>query len=645
VISGKRFQSRRVLACLPLLFAAAVQAQSADIARTEISRAQLERESWQLQVRAERIAPAPGTAVYLSADASDRRLVSLRFRLDGEVLFDRSFSAAEGRALRGAALRLPPVSLGPGRHAYRIEYASVPLDSAATAKPEAEYLEDRLDIAESSALELRYERGLLRRPLMELAAVASDRRLRERYVRYLESLGDRHGAGLERSAPGVDAAAPAGRDEDRLQQARVAFRRGAYAPASDLLQPLLTPRPVSAEQIEAVDLYIRSLMWQQRFHEVATWYKGHDEPLIPSTYVQMNLATALARIRREEPALHILLDIGQAPAADAEGRALRDQANMALGRQLLHREQGFAASSAFRRIHLDSPLENRALLAMGWVALAPGGMRQHSGNTEKRDPAARDIGSLVDRLPLPAAPLTKNLSDPEITGLRKAMARWQELQRRDADDTAVWECWIVMPYVLYHAGAREPSIEMYRSALKRFEERERKLMAEGERLESMAQEIIGSAAPRALASGDLAILPESMDQLPVWVRDWLASHQAQLALANFADSRQHLERLRDASARVAGTAAGGESPESAELLARTESLLQSWNAVHDADRRDVSAAMRQQMKVRRQRLREYSRAAHLGLARALDPSLFKPRPSPIPLNFWYRLKTEMGGVK
>lgn len=476
--------------------------------------------------------------------------------------------------------------------------------------------------------------------------------LRTRTAAFLQSL-----AGQYPAVAGVAGAAslptPLGA-HDTLAQAEDAYRRGDPARAARLLQPAVSFRR-RVNEPAVIDLYLRVLLAQGRGAEAADWLIAQKSADIQTPFTRFNLAVALMRAGKEPEAVTLLYRVGRLRARDEESRALRDQANLALGWHFLGRELGGNAKAAFRQVRLQGLQSNAALLGIGWAELAPQGKRIYRdfvgdeaspfGNRDLSPGMARalaerrllepELATLVtpDRLlPYPMA----RLSSGEKTALGRAAAFWQALHGRDRHDPFVWEAWIALPYVLEKAGAYEPAIAHYREAIGRLEALEAEMAhaaAQGERLTAA---VLSDLQRRYLADGQQALLLPVSPASAEWAATWIARREAQVLLQDLGEARDYRERLEDLAAPLAGdTALGRERQE----------LMRLWSEYAQRRERQFDAMLRGQLELRQALLRRYRQSAHIALARLLDPDVVQPAPAdgePEP-DLWQRLRSYLMG--
>ncbi|MBT9598342.1 MAG: hypothetical protein IV094_20335 [Vitreoscilla sp.] len=139
-------------------------------------------------------------------------------------------------------------------------------------------------------------------------------------------------------------------------------------------------------------------------------------------YARFNLGVALIRSGDIAGGKALLDEIGSASMPDDELRALRDQANVALGFTALSQDDPEGAAQALERVRLKGAHSNKALLGFGWAAAA-----------QKK---------------------------PE-----RALVPWSELLQREASDPAVLEARLAVPYALAEVGALGQALSGYQAAI------------------------------------------------------------------------------------------------------------------------------------------------------------------------------------
>ncbi|MFZ5504311.1 MAG: hypothetical protein ACOY7P_02355 [Pseudomonadota bacterium] len=224
------------------------------------------------------------------------------------------------------------------------------------------------------------------------------------------------------------------------------------------------------------------------------WSRAPEAPVSTApAYARFNLGVALIRSGDVEGGKKLLDEIGRSPMHNEEMRALRDQANLALGFAALTQDDPEGAAQALERVRLQGAYSNKALLGFGWAAAA------------QKKPT-------------------------------QALVPWTELAGRDPSDAAVLEARIAVPYALAEAGA-------YGQALARYEEAIGAYGQEGRALD----ESIAAIRAGKLVEGLLARNPAEdmgwflpLDELPEMphpghLAPLIAQHEFQEAFKNYRD--------------------------------------------------------------------------------------------------------------
>ncbi len=313
-------------------------------------------------------------------------------------------------------------------------------------------------------------------------------------VRHARGLDDAAQAALDRVGDALPASLSA---ERALLAAQVALGRGAPDDAAAALQSLAT---------QAWEPRATGGWWRRLRARLGLSAQAPDPTLQPlddaPLYARYNLGVALVRAGRGDEGRRWLDALGQLPAATEPQRALRDQANLALGYAALQDDQAETARTALQRVRLQGPAAAKALLAFGWADLA--------------------------------------LEQP-----RRALRPWQELLGRDPADAAVLEARIAVPHALAELGAEAAAAQAYEQALAHYDTEAAALVSTRDELRRgpWLQALIGlnPGAPMAWsqAADTLPPLPHAAQLAPV-----LAGHDFQEGYKTLRDLQFLQARLR-----------------------------------------------------------------------------------------------------
>ncbi|TDU32022.1 hypothetical protein DFR24_1410 [Panacagrimonas perspica] len=246
------------------------------------------------------------------------------------------------------------------------------------------------------------------------------------------------------------------RDRAWFFLSRVSFDRGSVDRAQDSIGRITGKLPGRLEDERRL-LEAQVLMGQQRYAEAAAqladWKGGEDW----AGYARFNEGVALVRAERIDEGLKVLEIAGTTGGSSEEDRAIRDRANLALGFAAVQTERHEAARTAFRRVRLEGPWSNQALLGLGWAESAMGHYRE-------------------------------------------ALVPWMELQQRDLLDPSVQESMLAIPYAMMGLKAYGQAAQRYEKAIASFDVESRNLDRSIQRIHSgaMLDELFADDNPNSL---------------------------------------------------------------------------------------------------------------------------------------------------
>ncbi len=316
--------------------------------------------------------------------------------------------------------------------------------------------------------------------------------------------------GLHREAGEVFAqlldagAKPAVQDRARFFLAKIRYQRGLLPEALDALGKIGSHLPPQLDEERAL-LHANVLLASQDYAGAAQQLRSLTGAKTSSPgasfYARYNLGVALVRNGDVAGGRVWLDELGKATSpqlpATPEYRALRDQANLALGFALLRDEQAEAASGYLQRVRLEGPQSSKALLGYGWALAAA---KKH----------------------------------------REALVPWQELLRRDARDAAVLEARLAVPLSYVELGALGQALTRYQEAIALYGQ-ESALLDESIAAIRAGRLIEGllAANPSATPGAEMSWF-DAIQQLPAMphaghLADVLAQHEFQEAFKNLRD--------------------------------------------------------------------------------------------------------------
>jgi hypothetical protein len=148
--------------------------------------------------------------------------------------------------------------------------------------------------------------------------------------------------------------------------ARVRYDQGYRDDARDLLSRITDQLP---QGIEAERKYLLTNLYlgNGEYELAADESQQIDSQSIWKTYARYNLGVVLIENQDLQQGEKILDRLGQMEVGNTELLALRDQSNLSLGLKYLRLGQPQEALESLKRIRLEGPLSNQALLASGWA--------------------------------------------------------------------------------------------------------------------------------------------------------------------------------------------------------------------------------------------------------------------------------------
>jgi hypothetical protein len=219
-------------------------------------------------------------------------------------------------------------------------------------------------------------------------------------------------------------ASPAVRDRAWFFLAKIRYQRGYLLEAEEALSHIGAELP-SEFQEDRVLLQSNLLMARGDYAAAVKLLEGVDGKRDSARYARFNLGVALIKAGEAARGSAVLDALGQAPAANEELRSLRDRTNVALGFAALSDKQPQVARTYLERVRMKGLQSNKALLGLGWAALA--------------------------------------LHEPE-----QALGPWLELAQRDVSDSAVLEAQIAVPHAYAELSSYSQALQAYTQSITTF---------------------------------------------------------------------------------------------------------------------------------------------------------------------------------
>lgn len=205
--------------------------------------------------------------------------------------------------------------------------------------------------------------------------------------------------------------------------AKLRYQAGRLDEAEQALNQIKGTLPANREA-ERLHLLANTYLAQQQYDkaiDVLDDFNGDSEW---EAYAQFNLGVALIKTGQVERGTNLLSDIGEISlvTANQEFKALRDKANLAMGYTYIKYNDPNQAMKYIRRIRLNGPLSNKALLGMGWAQTS-------------------------------------------LQNYKQALIPWMELRGRHALNSAVQESLLAIPYTLEMIQSKHLALEYYNEAV------------------------------------------------------------------------------------------------------------------------------------------------------------------------------------
>lgn len=282
------------------------------------------------------------------------------------------------------------------------------------------------------------------------------------------------------------------RDRAWFNLAKLQYKRGAHADSEKSLHRIQDTLP-DYRNSERLHLLANIHMQHQQYDEAISTLESFSGNTTWEAYAQFNLGVTLVKKERSDEGLELLRKLGHIEPVTEEQAALRDKANLALGFSLMRLDRSAEASDAFKRVRLESPQSDIALLGIGW---------------------AWNRQSLYE----------------------KALVPWMELKSRDPLSPAVQESLLAIPYTFEQLERPRLALSHYDSATTIFSQQLDKLeqiitgIKNGELLKALTPGTLGDENAYSLFRAEL---PDSISA--PYLKNMMASHQFQEAVRNYQD--------------------------------------------------------------------------------------------------------------
>jgi tetratricopeptide (TPR) repeat protein len=215
-------------------------------------------------------------------------------------------------------------------------------------------------------------------------------------------------------------ATPAVRDRAWFYLGKIRYYKGLYAESAAAFDKVGDNLAPELEE-ERRTLKANLLMKQKKYPEAIAALKDLSAEERGANFARFNLGVALVRAGREIEGYSLLENVGQLRSNDADLKALRDKANLALGYTYIKKDP-IKARAYFSHVRLKGPFSNQALLGLGWAEV-------------------------------------------ELQRYAQALVPWNELSKRDRVDVAVFESFLARGNALERLRALPQAMRAYSDAI------------------------------------------------------------------------------------------------------------------------------------------------------------------------------------
>ena len=223
----------------------------------------------------------------------------------------------------------------------------------------------------------------------------------------------------------ADDSLPVLRDKAWFYLAKVRYQRGLYEATEEALRQIQAILPPALQE-ERLHMHGQIMLSRGRHRWASARFRKIKNASIWAIYGRYNLGIALLELEERSAGTALLDAIGQMKTGHEEMKALKDQANLALGFYLLEQRRPERAREVLRRIRLDKSITNLALLGIGWT---------HSQQANHES----------------------------------ALAVWEPLSKKSLSDPAVQESYLTIPHAYAELGAEKQAENHYEMAIKLFQ--------------------------------------------------------------------------------------------------------------------------------------------------------------------------------
>ncbi len=364
------------------------------------------------------------------------------------------------------------------------------------------------------------------------------------------------------------------RDQAWFYLAKAQYQSGRAEQAVSTLSRIEKPLPYEMQAERQVMEALVDLQ-SERYAKAIEVLKGLDSKTRWWLYGRYNLAVALYKNGQQAEALSILETLAEIRVDDDETRNLRDKANLVMAYDLLNKEKPTEAEAAFKRIRLQGPHANAALLGLGRAYAAQG----------------RHKDSLVP---------------------------WLTLVERSPADPAVQDALMALPSAFGELHAFKQALQYYDKALKIFQGEIARIntaaesVAGGKLSEGLIRARTGEQAAGVWTVKNVLDTPEGNYLWPV-----VAGYEYQKTLFNYSQLRLSLGKLESWSSDV-NSFRGLEQRRRGSYENRITQLQQQILLASEKLDHHLKSLAYDELDRRKQRLVNYYNEARFSVAQVYD---------------------------
>lgn len=264
-------------------------------------------------------------------------------------------------------------------------------------------------------------------------------------------------------------------DQTWLDLATLQYRRGYWGLTGTVEYSLSRIKKRPKRDIRGERTMLRSQLYlkQGRYAQADRTLSRYRGSFDGEPFAEYNRGIALLKQNNGEQGAALLDKVGNMRTTDDTLLALRDLANYTLGNWFLNQEKAGTAIPILKKVRVEGPYSNKALLALGWAYLSDTGSLQRVDEIFSprclKNVVAK-TGTVVNNSNNDCRPgrtlRIENFGQKEQKRLQRAMTAWQIVQERSPLFPGVQETLMALPYSLDQMGYTHVAETQYKKAIK-----------------------------------------------------------------------------------------------------------------------------------------------------------------------------------